>query len=151
MQVYKSMGERLVSGSVEQIAERLISRASFHRSNQMKSIIIKVLASAWLLMVSAFTQSATEWQSGIVTELLADTQFYGGCMIKSPDFQPSVNCRSEWVSLDCNGEYNSKVDARRMWETAQMAVALGSKVNVVINDAKKHNDFCVVDTVGLVN
>ena len=87
--------------------------------------------------------------SGTISNILAHDQLFGKCMIRSTTFAPTNNCPAEWVSLDCSGEFGSKADSSRLLDISQMAFALGTSIYVVIDDAKKHNGFCVAARVEL--
>ena len=103
-----------------------------------------------LTLVPNITFAAIDVQEGKVEKLLTDQASFGKCMINSPGFSPSNNCRAGWVSLDCDGVFMAKEDSRRMWESAQMAFALGETVKVWINDAKKINGWCLIDRIDVL-
>lgn len=114
-------------------------------NNYVKSILKGILT---LLALNGHT--AVDYEKGVLDKTLSHTSFFGNCMIKSPSFNPSNNCPANWVSLDCSGDFHSKPNARRMWDSAQMAFALGASVEVWVNDAKKHNGYCVADQINVV-
>ena len=88
--------------------------------------------------------AAVESHTTTIQRFLSDTERFGYCMIYT-DVSPSIDCRSKWFSLDCKGDFHSKETSRLMLDFAQLAYATESRVSVVINDQKKHNDWCVVD------
>jgi hypothetical protein len=69
---------------------------------------------------------------------------YGGCMILLDKNVKAANglCPIyNWVSLDCDGKYNSKSGALANWSSAQMAFALDLTVSVKVSDDRV-NDYC---------
>ena len=105
---------------------------------------VKVLAFGMLFSWSGMGLAALEGHVTKIDRLLSDNEYYGGCMVFT-SVQPSINCPAKWFSLDCDGNFNSKDTSRRMWDTAQLALAMDSVVDVYINDSKKLNGYCVVD------
>ena len=51
------------------------------------------------------------------------------------------------MSFSCSGDFTSKDIAYRMFDTAQMAYALGHQVAVVVDDTKKHNGYCYANSI----
>lgn len=78
--------------------------------------------------------------------LHVDDEQYGGCMARLESAASGVSC-STWVSFSCTGDFTSKSNAYRMFDLAQMALALDKSVRVYVNDAKKHNGYCMVERV----
>lgn len=107
---------------------------------------IKGLFVALVTCWSTSALSAVEGFYGPITGLLTDNELFGNCMLRST-YVSSINCPNKWVSIDCKGSYNSKENARRMWDVVLMTRALESQVYVVVNDAKKHNGYCVAERV----
>jgi hypothetical protein len=69
---------------------------------------------------------------------------YGGCMILLDQNvrATNVNCPvANWVSLDCDGNYNPKSGALANWSSAQMAFALDLTVSVKVSDDLA-NGYC---------
>lgn len=110
----------------------------------MKNQYLQGVLAASLLMACSGAFAATEKLRGKIGATLSDNWNYGKCMIKSTSFKPSINCPNDWFSLSCSGDYSSKEDARRMWDSAQMALALDLDVQVSVDDEKKHNKYCVI-------
>jgi hypothetical protein len=105
---------------------------------------------AYLLISCSGAFAAGEWLTGKISMTLSDSNNYGKCMIRSPSFAPVIDCLGEWVSLSCSGDFNSKEDARRMWDSAQLAVALDLNVELYLVDTEKQNGYCVVKRLDVV-
>lgn len=105
---------------------------------------VKILLMSALILWPALSLGSVETHIGVIKTTLSDTQNFGHCMIRL-DYESTIDCNDRWVSLDCRGSFNSKETSRRLWESAQLAFALDSTIFLVINDAKKHNGFCVAD------
>lgn len=114
----------------------------------MKSKITKITLVA-LLALPSLSIGAEFWKSGKVNRILIDSTSYGKCMI-----QLSValgnNCTSNWVSLDCEGRYLDKGDGDRFLDIAYIAQTMDKKVSVKIDNAKKHNGYCVATRLDLL-
>jgi hypothetical protein len=88
----------------------------------------------------AFMRNVTIEQTMVVEGL------FGSCMVMLDKsiVDAGLDCpANSWVSLDCDGVYFSKATAQRLLDTAQMAFVLDKKVNIKVDDSKKHNAFCV--------
>jgi hypothetical protein len=100
-----------------------------------------------VLLVIPLAQADTTW---IITKVLATKVMaepgQGGCLARlSIDLQQKLPlCKPDWVTFSCTGEYASKDIAYRMFDSAQMALALGKTVHLQITDSKTHNGFCFV-------
>ena len=78
---------------------------------------------------------------------------FGGCAIGigvSPADE-GLDCHMDrWVTFSCVGEHTSKSNAIRMFDSAQMAFALGRKVVIWVDDTKKHNERCFVSRIDVL-
>ena len=83
---------------------------------------------------------------------------FGGCMAQmsfaagAPRPSGSLNCRDGWVTFSCSGNHTSKSNAMRLLDSAQLAFVTGRKVQVYVDDARKHNNWCFayrIDVKGL--
>jgi hypothetical protein len=75
---------------------------------------------------------------------------FGGCMISLDKSikDAGLSCPdSNWVSLDCDGAYSSKAAAQRMLDSAQLAFVMNKEVFILVDDSKKHNDYCVATRI----
>ena len=114
----------------------------------MKHII--ALSMAVLMGTASVGFAATAYVQGNVTRTLtADQDRWGGCMIVIDQVlaDHGLDCPSQWVSFSCTGTFTSKDIAYRMFDSAQMAYALGKKVSIEVNDTKKHNGYCYASRV----
>lgn len=82
--------------------------------------------------------------ASVVRTLVADEDRFGGCMAKLDKVLASfgLDCPGTWVSFSCSGTFTPKDNAYRMFDSAQMALALGKTVAVQVDDTKKHNGNC---------
>ena len=53
-----------------------------------------------------------------------------------------LDCPKKSVSFSCSGVFTEKDVAYRMFDQAQMAFALERKVQIYVDDTKKHNGYC---------
>lgn len=105
--------------------------------------IFRIISLHLCILLSGQVNAEPEWVIGNVQAVMNDTQYFGKCMAYSYEFTPSNGCPSGWVSLDCEGNFLSKVDARRMYEGAQLALAISKPVAVLVDDSKRINGYCV--------
>lgn len=109
----------------------------------MKRVIILILV--MLMGLASVSYAATVYiQANVVRTLVADQDRWGGCMILIDHnlSEDGLDCPSRWVSFSCNGTFTTKDVAYRMFDSAQMAAALGKEVLIEVNDTKKHNGYC---------
>lgn len=92
--------------------------------------------------------AATETVSGKVLRVLtiADGSF-GGCMVLLDQSVPGagLDCPGNWVTFSCTGDYTTVNQAKSMFEAAQVAFALDRRVNVRVDDTRRHNGWCYAD------
>lgn len=81
---------------------------------------------------------------------------WGGCFAKvslpASLLDPYLSdCAANFISFGCvpgeAADRISKSDAARNYSNAQMAYAIGSKVNLLINDAINYNGYCTATRV----
>jgi hypothetical protein len=115
---------------------------------KMKTLILSIA----LLALSNHAYSDTAWVKGATVErVLNQSDAYGGCMlfVDKAIADSILNCPSRWVSLSCDGTFNDRDVAARMYDTGIMAIALDMKLNIFVDDTKKHNSYCVAKRVDL--
>ena len=80
------------------------------------------------------------------TKILIDDANYGGCMVQTSPGPESVapSCKAGFVSVDCSGAYFSKSIAATKLGAIQLAFVTSGRLFLRIDDAKKHNGYCVV-------
>ena len=83
-----------------------------------------------------------------VRRLMSDPQLFGQCMAYltvSPHLNADVSdCKPNWVTFDCSGDFAAKDVANRSYNAAQLALVTNRVVVLTIDNTKKHNGFCWV-------
>jgi len=94
----------------------------------VKRISLFVLSVLFCQTVSA----ATLYHEARVKRVLLDGQSYGGCLIYFyPKLPSNLNCRQDYVSLDCNGELaNTSAHGKAMFDLAQVAFLTDHQIKV---------------------
>ena len=116
--------------------------------------IAKCAVALWVLAAPATgLQAQVESIDAKITRTLvvADDD-WGGCAVSlsvSPADEGLPNC-SKWVTFSCSGVHASKSNALRMFDSAQMAFALGKTVRVWVDDQRTHNGFCFVERIDVL-
>ena len=109
--------------------------------------ILKPVLTFLAIMTSAHAFGATFLVKSTIAEVMSTEAGLGNCSAVLTNYTPPSDCGSEFVTFDCTGKYNSKENARGMFETAQMALALDLPVDVYLVDNQKHNARCVVKRI----
>ena len=106
-----------------------------------------MIRSACILLLIAFAGSAlgaTKTYRATVTRTAIHEKSFGVCMaIVSPS--PStkgLNCKPDWVTFSCSGDFNSKEIGQQKLSAAQLALVTGDPVSIVVVDTRKHNGYC---------
>lgn len=115
---------------------------------------IVALASTPLMAAETTIMDAT-----VTRTLASEDDMFGGCMARldktgtaaATEAGQSVACPNLWVTFSCSGDHTSKSNALRMFDSAQMAFALGRTVNVRVDDSKKHNGACFVKRIDVLS
>lgn len=70
---------------------------------------------------------------------------YLGCMIKVENLNSSLQCRDNWVSLDCTDTYfeNGKI----RFSIAQSAALAGKGINLQIHKTRRAGGYCVAKRI----
>lgn len=87
---------------------------------------------------------ATVAGANVVSVLIQSDTTFGGCMAKL-SVDPSTllpACAPHWVTFSCSGDFTSEVRAYRMLDQAQLALATSRRVQVVVDDSRRHNGYC---------
>ena len=96
---------------------------------------------------------AVKVKGSVTKTMVADEGRWGGCMAlldqELADY--GLNCPGSWVTFSCSGVYTEKTEAYRMFDQAQMALARKRKIQVYVDDTKKHNDYCFANQVRVFN
>ena len=106
-----------------------------------------------VVVLSPFSQAATaSFQATIERTLVADADRWGGCMarVNVTLADLGVDCYSRWVTFSCSGVHTTKDVAYRMFDSAQMALALEKRVQLYVTDQKKHNGYCFANRIDVL-
>ena len=110
----------------------------------------KVMVFAACLLFAGPLWAATAAVVGEITKTLTiASDKFGGCMVLMdvPLADSGLNCQGKWVTFSCVGEFISKEQAQRLFESAQLAFALGKRVRLQVKDNMKHNGWCFADRI----
>lgn len=97
---------------------------------------------------------------GTVIDILqGDVDEWGDCMVRLSTNGAGVNpnaaigaCGNDWISLDCNGTYQSKAVGASMLSAAQLSLVTGYRVGVYFDSTRKHNGaYCSAFRVDSAN
>lgn len=78
---------------------------------------------------------------------------YGGCMAAFSVWPNTVlgSCPGAWLTFSCTGDFApTSVQAYRMLDQAQLALAANKKVLVFFRDDMKHNGYCYAYEMRLI-
>lgn len=107
---------------------------------------LKLISTVFLLSLSSSVFAATSYVETRVDKLLiGEPTLFGGCMAQMENRIDStgLNCPGKWVSFSCSGDFHTKDLAYKLYDAAQMSLALGNLMRVYVDDTKKHNGYCV--------
>ncbi|MCW8929219.1 MAG: hypothetical protein OQL19_03145 [Gammaproteobacteria bacterium] len=110
----------------------------------MKKLMIGFMTIA-ILGFSQVAVSQRAWISDATVEkVLIDGTNYGGCMVRLDKTLANygLNCLSRWVTFSCVGTFGNKDIGFKQLDQAQIAMALNKKLNLYVDDLKKHNGYC---------
>lgn len=117
-----------------------------------------VLISALLPSVSVAERAVLQAK---VVQIKEDPNLYGGCMVKldktiANNTTAPLDCPGDWVSLGCDGSFDSKDFAWHKFDLAKIAYTQkdekGYFLILRINDAKKpKGGYCFAESVDLSN
>lgn len=120
---------------------------------QMLNLTYKLTASciAFVLLLGSGVPALAASGSvvGYVNRVLmsADDR-WGGCMVLiSVNPQSVVPTCSSWLTFSCSGDFTEPVQAYRMVDQAQLALAAGKQVQVWFQDDKIHNGYCFANRI----
>jgi hypothetical protein len=115
----------------------------------MAKFFQSVVLSAVLVPGAAYAGFGLLERVQVERTLLADEGRYGGCMalLDRQISTAGVDCPSRWVSFSCSGDFNARDVALRMFDAAQMSLALDLPVNIVVDDERKHNGYCYANRI----
>ena len=107
------------------------------------------------LLFGTASAAVVGFQATITRTLVTADDNFGGCMVAlsvSPSDE-GLMCPVDrkWVTLSCSGMHTTKANALRMLDSAQLAFVTGRPVQVWVNDAKTHNDYCFVERIDVLS
>lgn len=119
---------------------------------KVKSLVLGLVL-AGVVLSGGNAQADTAVVNALVQRtLVAADGLWGGCMalltVDPRDQLPA--CGSGWVTFSCSGVYAEKDIAYRMFDQAQLAVATGKRVLVVVDDTKRHNGYCFTKRIDVL-
>ena len=115
-------------------------------TGRLARVTTVALSLSLLSVLSTIPARATtaEVVAEVTRTLAVGDDRFGGCMV-SLSVAPStegLDCSSRWVTFSCTGVHADKSGALRMYDSAQLAFALGRTVRVWVDDTRKHNGHC---------
>ena len=112
-----------------------------------------LLLMALCVVYAPVSHAATAKVKGLITKaVVADEGRWGGCMVSIDQklADSGLDCPNKWVSFSCSGVFTEKDVAYRMFDQAQMAFSLGRKVELYVDDTKKHNTYCYSNRINVL-
>lgn len=116
-------------------------------TNTSLASVLLAIACLWLILASAPATGATrEYRTDVLAVLSGEA--FGACMMLVNNMNSALDCkkgaeRGWWISLDCDGEYGSTMNARESLDQATMSMLLKRKISVRIDDREKVDGYCV--------
>ena len=112
------------------------------------------LSTPWQGLTANF--EATVVRTLVTTETDDDGNMrFGGCMVlldKSPTTE-GLECENngEWVAFSCSGDFTSKSNAMRMFDSAQLAFMAKRRVRIWVDDTRQHNGWCFASRLDVLH
>ena len=113
----------------------------------MKRILTVIVVGS--ILVPQASLAARGWvRDAQVTRLMLTHDKFGNCMALLSKKNDSLSC-SPWVVFDCAGdlEGNTKSAGNAKFNSAQLALVTGNKVQAFVNDNMKINGQCFAERV----
>ena len=114
----------------------------------------KFILSLVLLVMSSSAYSDAAWiKDATIKQVLNQSNAYGECMffLDTAIAESGLDCPNRWVALSCDGTFNNRAVAARMYDLGLMSIALDKKVSVLVDDTKTHSGYCVVIRMDMKN
>ena len=61
--------------------------------------------------------------------------------------ETGLDCNSSWVTFSCSGELSPKDQAYKMYDSAQLAMAMDYTVKLYLDDSQKQSGFCLATRI----
>ena len=122
-------------------------RERLTRSSVILRLLSPLVALA-LITYSAAAQGDTASFSTKVTQVMVDTDRFGGCLAKVSDIPPQLSCRQTtsgtgWIAFGCDGSFGSLTKANKAFQQAQIAMLTKSTMAVWLDDNETTEEgFC---------
>ncbi len=107
---------------------------------------------ALLTLIGAVHADSVIFVTQINRTLVVGSELYGGCMAAT-GVDPSTllpGCAKNWVSFSCTGDFADPVQAYRMLDQAQLALATDKAVMLEVRDSQKHNGYCYASRIDVI-
>ena len=91
--------------------------------------------------------------AGVVRTLASEDGRYGGCMAQLSESvaeATGLDCPGRWVAFSCSGEHASKAEARRLFDSAQLAFVAGRRAVVWVDDGRRHGGYCFAPRIDVL-
>lgn len=116
---------------------------------------IGTLALGLLLLVPVLDASAAtaRMSTTVVRTLATEDERFGGCMARVAtgiNEATGLDCPRDWVTFSCSGDHTTKASAMRMFDSAQLAFMAERRVELEIDDERKHGNFCFARRVDVI-
>ena len=109
-----------------------------------RMVVGLVTITSLFLMATPVFSDTTAFQTTVTATLVTSDDSFGGCMAKvqAKIYRALPSCTPNWVTFSCTGDFTSEVRAWRMLDQAQLALATGAPVFLVVTDEQQHNGHC---------
>lgn len=122
----------------------------------MRNLSPKLTALCIALVLCLGTGATAFAASGTIVSyvnkvLLSADHRWGGCMVYlSANPGTLVPACSGWLTFSCTGDYTDPVQAYRMVDQAQLALATNKRIQITFQDDKRHNGYCFVNRMDIL-
>ena len=110
------------------------------------------VGSVLLTLVSTVHADSFYFNTKINRTLVVGSDLYGGCMAAT-GVDPATllpGCARNWVTFSCTGDFADPVQAYRMLDQAQLALATDKTVMLEVRDSQKHNGYCYASRIDVI-
>ncbi len=114
--------------------------------------IIPISLGVIVCLCASVAQADTARVSAFVERtMVTGDELFGGCMafLSEDPAEALPGCKNSWVTFSCDGTYTDPVRAYRMLDQAQLALATGLRVLVIVDDSKVHNGYCFASRINV--
>lgn len=97
----------------------------------------------------------TRLSTNTVVDSKTDKLMWGGCLalLSASPSDYGLDCPSgaNFVTFDCIGEFSAKSDALRLYDAAQLGYVTKKRVNIWVDDTRKHNGYCLATRIDIAD